>query len=122
MNKKDAHNLLIKPRSREHIKKILESIEKSPKHIITLSLKGFKKIINKIIAYEYIINGSIVNVGTVGLLRQDVDGVWVCYSTNKSAELIYAKVWFYGPNPEDFLKLNSNFFEKESIDDNKRKN
>lgn len=106
MNQQQAKNLLMKPKSEEHLAKVLESISKNKRPIV-LNSKGLIKIVNKIIAYEYIINNYIINEDTIEMLRQDTDGVWVSYFSGNKKE--YAKVWFTSANPnlrEIFFKEN----------------
>ena len=98
MDKNSAKHLLMKPASEEHLQKILESIAKKPRPI-TLSPKGLEKAVNKLIAYEYLVNGDYVIEDTIEFLRQDIDGAWVFYSTN-GKEKNYAKVWFNSANPD----------------------
>ena len=98
MDKNSAKHLLMKPKGEEHLQKILESIEKKPRPI-TLSPKGLEKAVNKLIAYEYLVNGDYVIEDTIEFLRQDIDGAWIFYST-KAKEKNYAKVWFTSTNPD----------------------
>ena len=96
MDAKQAQNLLMKPKSKEHLEKILDSIRKKP-HPVVLTGQKLERIVNKIIAYEYIINNYILDENSVEMLRQDVDGVWCSYESSKGKE--FAKVWFTSSNP-----------------------
>lgn len=96
MDRNQAKNLLMKPKDNGLIEKVLESIEKKPRPI-NLTPKNIEKIINKIIAYEYLINNYILDENSVELLRQDVDGVWVSYFSEYTGKE-YA-VWFTSANP-----------------------
>lgn len=97
MDKKQAENLLMKPKDNGLVQKVLESIEKKPRPI-NLKPKSLEKIVNKIIAYEYIINNYIVDEDSIKMLRQDIDGVWVSYFSAFTGKE-YAKVWFTSGNP-----------------------
>ena len=97
MDKNSAKHLLMKPNNEDHLQKILDSIAKKPRPI-TLSPKGLAKAVNKLIAYEYLVNGDYVIEDAIEFLRQDIDGAWVYYSTSKTKDN-YAKVWFNSANP-----------------------
>lgn len=98
MEIKQAEHLLMKPKSTEHLKKILASIENN-KREINLKTSSMLKIVNKIIAYEYVVNQFVINEDTVELLRADNDGVW-CKYKNKDNNYEYVKVWYTSANPD----------------------
>lgn len=105
MDKNQAKHLLMKPKSEEKLEKILDSIKKKPNPVVLTGTK-LEKIVNKIIAYEYILNNYILDENSVEMLRQDVDGVWCSYTSAFGKE--YAKVWFTSANPN----LRKIFFSK----------
>ena len=105
MDKNQAENLLMKPDT-GLIQKVLDSIEKKPRPI-NLTPKSTEKVINKIIAFEYLVNNYILDENSVEFLRQDNDGVWVSYFSEYTGRE-YAKVWFTSTNPN----LREIFFRK----------
>ena len=106
MDKQQAQKLLMTPKSKEHLEKILYSIDKNPRPVV-LSGAKLEKLVNKIIAYEYLVNNFIIDENSVNMLRQDIDGVW-CYWTSKNGKQ-YGKVWFTSGNPN----LREIFFKKQ---------
>lgn len=98
MEVNQAKNLLMHPKSAEHLEKVLASIEKN-KREINLKTSSMLKIVNKIIAYEYVVNNFIINEEYVELLRADNDGVW-CKYKNKENKDEYVKVWYTSANPD----------------------
>lgn len=95
MDKEQAKKLLMTPDD-GLLHKVLNKIRTSPQEV-NLNSKTLEKIINKIIAYEYLINDYIVDENSIEMLRQNIDGVWVSYISNNRKQ--YAKVWFASGNP-----------------------
>lgn len=95
MDKEQAKKLLMIPDD-GLLCKVLNKITTNPQEV-NLNAKTLEKIINKIIAYEYLINDYIVDENSIEMLRQNIDGVWVSYISNNGKQ--YAKVWFASGNP-----------------------
>lgn len=78
------------------ITKVLRTAQLSNRKIMLTPMK-IERIINKIIAYEYLVNDFILDENSVELIKQDVDGVWCSYTSKDKKQ--YAKVWFNSCNP-----------------------
>ena len=95
MTKDQAKNLLMIPDD-ELLERVVRSINRKSNKI-ALKPQSEEKIVNKIIAYEYIMNNYIIDENSVQMLKQNVDGVWVSYTSGTGKQ--YAKVWFTSANP-----------------------
>ncbi len=78
------------------ITKILRTAQLSNRKIMLTPNKTMQ-IIDKIIAYEYLVNKFILDENSVEFIKQDIDGVWCSYISNTKKQ--YAKVWFTGCKP-----------------------